>query len=109
MIIDHGRLAFDGELERLRAAVGADRMLMVELDRPEPPLALPGVEVVRVEGPRQWLRLPRASNAAALVAELAGRYEVRDIDLRETDIEEVVARLYRGDDAYEPPGRPVAP
>src|SRR5690606_25711673 len=64
LIIDKGRPAFDGDLERLRASVGADRMLVVELDRPEPPLALPRVEVVRVEGPRQWLRLPRASNAA---------------------------------------------
>jgi ABC-2 type transport system ATP-binding protein len=100
MIIDRGRLAYDGGLDRLRATVGADRLLAVVFDRPEPPVSLPGVEVVRVEGPRQWLRLPRGANAAALVADLAGRYEVRDIDLRETDIEEVLARLYRGDGDY---------
>jgi ABC-2 type transport system ATP-binding protein len=105
LIIDRGRLAYDGGLERLRATVGADRLLAVVFDRPLPPVALPGTEVVRVEGPRQWLRLPRDANAAALVADLARRYEVRDIDLRETDIEDVLARLYRGEDAYQPDGQ----
>ncbi|MFC5753472.1 ABC transporter ATP-binding protein [Actinomadura rugatobispora] len=109
LIIDHGRLAYDGDLDRLRETVDADRVLVVELARPGPPVALPEVEVVAAEGPRQWLRLPRTANAAAVVAALADRYEVRDIALRDADIEEVVARLYRGDHAYERPGRPVAP
>ncbi|MFI0449849.1 ATP-binding cassette domain-containing protein [Actinomadura sp. 6N118] len=95
MIIDHGRLAYDGDLARLRATVDADRMLVVELARPGPPISLPDVVVERVEGPRQWLRLPRTANAAAVVAALADRHEVRDIALRDADIEEVVARLYR--------------
>ncbi|GAA2402777.1 ATP-binding cassette domain-containing protein [Actinomadura vinacea] len=109
LIIDHGRLAYDGELDRLRETVEPDRVLVVELARPGPPIALPEVEVVAADGPRQWLRLPHAANAAAVVAALAGRYDVRDIALREADIEEVVARLYRGDHAYERPGRPVVP
>ncbi|MEU5882580.1 ATP-binding cassette domain-containing protein [Spirillospora sp. NPDC047279] len=96
MIIDHGRLAYDGDLTRLRAAVDADRVLVVELDRPCPPIVLPGVTVDRVEGPRQWLRFPRDANAAQVIAALTGRYEVRDVAIREADIEEVVARLYRG-------------
>ncbi|MFF5262312.1 ATP-binding cassette domain-containing protein [Actinomadura viridis] len=109
LIIDHGRLAYDGGLDRLRAAVDADRVLVVELARPGPPVEVPGVEVARVEGPRQWLRLPESVNAAAVVAALAERYDVRDIALRDADIEEVVARLYRGERDYEQPGRPVAP
>ncbi|MFC6886036.1 MULTISPECIES: ABC transporter ATP-binding protein [Actinomadura] len=102
LIVDHGRLAFDGDLARLRQAVAADRMLVVELARPGPPVELDGIEVVRTEGPRQWLRLPRAANAAAVVAGLAERYEISDIALREADIEEVLAGLYRGDHAYTP-------
>ncbi|GAA2595538.1 ATP-binding cassette domain-containing protein [Actinomadura fulvescens] len=95
MIIDQGRLAYDGDLARLRATVDAERMLVVELARPSPPISLPGVVVERVEGPRQWLRLPRTANAATVVAALAERHEVRDIALRDADIEDVVARLYR--------------
>ncbi|MBW8487132.1 ABC transporter ATP-binding protein [Actinomadura parmotrematis] len=100
LIIDHGRLAFDGDLDRLRAEVGGERLLVVELARPGPPLRLPGVAVDRVEGPRQWLRLPEGESAAAVIARLAAGHEVRDIALRETGIDEVVARLYRGDRAY---------
>ncbi|WP_051712414.1 ABC transporter ATP-binding protein [Spirillospora albida] len=104
MIIDHGRLAYDGGLGELRRTVGADRVLVVELDRPAPPIALDGIEAERADGPRQWLRLPPAANAAAVIAALAARYDVRDIALRETGIEDVLASLYRGDRAY---GRPA--
>ncbi|REF00143.1 ABC transporter ATP-binding protein [Thermomonospora umbrina] len=106
MIIDHGRLAYDGDLERLRAEVAADRVLVVDLVRPAPPVELPGVAVERVEGPRQWLRVPRGTNAAAVVAALADRAEIADIALREPDIEDVVTRLYRdgGLIAAEPAG-----
>ncbi|MGH3241191.1 MAG: hypothetical protein ACRDNL_12485, partial [Spirillospora sp.] len=55
------------------------------------------------------LRLPRSANAAAVVAELARTHDVRDISLREAGIEDVLASLYRGDQAYRRPGRPAAP
>ena len=100
MIIDRGRLAYDGDLERLRTSVAADRMLVVDLARPAPPVQLDGIGVERVDGPRQWLRVPRGMNAAAVVAALARRYEIADIALREPDIEEVVTRLYRTSGAF---------
>ncbi|TDC53339.1 ATP-binding cassette domain-containing protein [Actinomadura sp. KC345] len=106
MIIDHGRLAYDGGLDELRRTVDAGRLLMVELARPGPPIRLDGIETERVEGPRQWLRLPVEANAAAVVAELARDHEVRDISLREAGIEEVLGGLYRGEHAYRPTGSP---
>jgi viologen exporter family transport system ATP-binding protein len=95
VIIDHGRLAYDGDLERLRAMVDADRILVVDLARPGPDVELPGIRVVRRDGPRQWLAFPPDRNAAAVVAALTERHEIVDISLREPDIEDVVARLYR--------------
>jgi ABC-2 type transport system ATP-binding protein len=95
MIIDHGRLAYDGDLDTLRTAVGASRQLVVDLARPGEPIELPGIDVIRTEGPRQWLALPRGINAAAVVAKLADQHEILDIALREPDIEDVVTRLYQ--------------
>jgi ABC-2 type transport system ATP-binding protein len=95
MVIDHGRLAYDGSLEDLRATVDADRVLVVDLTRPAGPIEVDGVRVVRTDGPRQWLAIPPSVNAAAVVAAVADRYEVEDIALREPGIEDVVTRLYR--------------
>ena len=95
MVIDHGRLAYDGSLAELRATIDADRMLIVDLTRPAPPIAVEGARVVRTEGPRQWLAIPPAANAAAVVAAVAARHEVEDISLREPGIEELITRLYR--------------
>jgi ABC-2 type transport system ATP-binding protein len=96
MVIDHGRLAYDGSLDALRATVDADRILIVDLARPAPPIEVEGAGVVRTDGPRQWLAIPSAVNAAAVVAAVAGRYEVEDISLREPGIEDLITRLYRG-------------
>jgi ABC-2 type transport system ATP-binding protein len=97
MIIDRGRLTYDGDLDRLRATADAERMLVVELERPGPPLDVPGARFVRSDGPRQWLVIGPEVNAATVVADVAARYQVADIALREPDIEDVVTRLYRRD------------
>jgi ABC-2 type transport system ATP-binding protein len=46
------------------------------------------------DGPRQWLAIPPAGNAAAVVAAVAARHEVEDISLREPGIEDLITRLY---------------
>jgi ABC-2 type transport system ATP-binding protein len=95
VVIDHGRLTYDGSLRRLRETVDADRVLIVDLSRVAPPIEVDGAHVVRTDGPRQWLAIPPSVNAAAVVAAVAGRYEVEDIALREPGIEDVITRLYR--------------
>ncbi len=95
MVIDHGRLAYDGSLQRLRATVDADRILIVDLASPAEPITVPGARVVRTDGPRQWLAIPPDVNAAAVVAAVAARHEVEDISLREPGIEDIITRLYR--------------
>ena len=95
MVIDHGRLAYDGSLPDLRATVDADRMLIVDLLHPAAVDEVEGARVIRADGPRLWLAIPPTVNAAAVVAGVAARYEVADISLREPGIEDIVAHLYR--------------
>ncbi|GAA1094401.1 ABC transporter ATP-binding protein [Nocardiopsis metallicus] len=94
MVIDKGRLAFDGDLPELRATVPTPRVLVVDLVAPAPAIQVSGATTVRVEGPRQWLEL--ADNPARVVAEVTREQEVADLTLREPDIEGVVSALYRG-------------
>ncbi|KNB49382.1 ABC transporter ATP-binding protein [Streptomyces caatingaensis] len=95
MVIDHGRLVYDGALDGLHTVGGSERMLVVDLERELPPMRdVPGARVVRVEGPRQWLAFPATRSAAPLVAAVAERYPLLDLSVREPDIEQVIARLY---------------
>ncbi|MFJ6053118.1 ATP-binding cassette domain-containing protein [Streptomyces sp. NPDC092307] len=99
MVIDHGRLMYDGPLGGLHAAgaVGeSERTLVVDLERELAPISVVGARVVKVEGPRQWLAFPAGASAAPLVAAVAADYPLVDLSVREPDIEDVIARMYAG-------------
>ena len=98
LVVDHGRLAYDGDLPGLAATVEARRVLVVDLVEPSAPLTgIPGTTLVAVEadGLRQRLSFaPSTVTAAAVLAGVAARAEVRDLAIEEPDIEDVVRRLY---------------
>ncbi len=99
MVIDHGRLMYDGALAGLHTAGSAgesERMLVLDLERELPAISVAGARVVKVEGARQWLAFPAGASAAPLVAEVAARYPLLDLSVREPDIEDVIARMYAG-------------
>ncbi|MCX4676943.1 ATP-binding cassette domain-containing protein [Streptomyces sp. NBC_01433] len=110
MVIDHGRLMYDGALAGLHEVGESERTLVVDLERELPPIDLDsgtdpgsaaaaggpgsGVRVVKVEGPRQWLSFPASVSAAPLVARIAAEYPLVDLSVREPDIEAVIAKMY---------------
>ncbi|MFE9538102.1 ATP-binding cassette domain-containing protein [Streptomyces sp. NPDC006691] len=96
MVIDHGRLMYDGALTGLHEAGESERTLVVDLERELPPVRAEGARVVKVEGPRQWLAFPASASAAPLVAHIAAEYPLVDLSVREPDIEAVIARMYEG-------------
>jgi ABC-2 type transport system ATP-binding protein len=95
LIIDHGRLIWDGGLDDLKQRYGPERTLVVDLEEPAPPLEIPGARVVKVDGPRQWLVFRRdETSAAELTAAVASRARLVDLAIEETEIEEIVRRIY---------------
>jgi ABC-2 type transport system ATP-binding protein len=95
MIIDHGRVLYDGGLEPLREKYGEERTLVVDLVEPGPPVEIARASVVKVDGPRQWLRFRRTDTTAAdLIAAVAARYRLRDLTVEEPAIEDIVRRIY---------------
>ncbi len=95
VVIDQGLVRFDGPLTMLRTQMDAERQLIVDLPAPAAPLEIPGVRVIKVEGPRQWLTFPAATSAAAVINEVTTRTAVVDLSLREPDIADIVQRLYQ--------------
>ncbi|MEV6002219.1 ATP-binding cassette domain-containing protein [Streptomyces griseomycini] len=97
MVIDHGRLMYDGPLAGLHEAGEGERTLVVDLERELPPIDAPApARVVRVEGARQWLAFPASRSAAPIVARIAAEYPLVDLSVREPDIEAVIAKMYAG-------------
>ncbi|MER7400390.1 ATP-binding cassette domain-containing protein [Streptomyces sp. NPDC000151] len=97
MVIDHGRLVYDGGLAGLHEVGESERTLVVDLARELPPIeGVPGARTVKVEGPRQWLAFPASQSAAPVVAAVAERWPLVDLSVREPDIEDVIARMYTG-------------
>ena len=97
VVIDHGRVVHDGTLDELHAAYRSKRRVVADLDAPWPGVPLPGASVERVEadGLRVTLTLDGAT-AGEVVARLARAVPLRDLSVLEPEIEDVVARLYRG-------------
>lgn len=95
MIIDTGRLLFDGQLDTLRHRFGGHRELIVDMAE--------WYEDVSVEGAvvsgRDNLRItyhfqPQTMTASELINRLSARYRIRDLAVREADIEETIRRIY---------------
>ncbi|SCK20316.1 ATP-binding cassette domain-containing protein [Streptomyces sp. WMMB 322] len=95
MVIDHGRLMYDGALAGLHEVGESERTLVVDLERELPPIeGIEGARTVRTEGPRQWLAFPASASAAPIVSRIADGYPLVDLSVREPAIEDVIARMY---------------
>jgi len=95
LILDHGRVIYDGGLDELKRRYGNERTLVVDLAEPRPPLEISGTRLIKVDGNRQWLRFPGEEvTAARVVAAVAEQAPLIDLALEEPEIEEVVRRIY---------------
>lgn len=98
LLVDQGRLAYDGSLAGLSRTVAMRRVLVVDLTAPTPDLHdLPHAEHLgsEADGLRQRLAFdPEATTAAALLAAVSEQAAVRDLSVEEPDVEDVVRRVY---------------
>ncbi|MDQ6674880.1 MAG: ATP-binding cassette domain-containing protein [Chloroflexota bacterium] len=96
LIIDRGTLLYDGTLDGIRARLGTQRTLVVDLaEDVASQVLVRGATQVRADGPRRWLEFNRRETSAAeLIAEVALRYPLRDLTIEEPDIETIVRRIY---------------
>ncbi|WP_431936235.1 ABC transporter ATP-binding protein [Micromonospora sp. RP3T] len=99
IVVDHGRLSYDGTLSGLVDVVGAERVMVIDLVEPARPLDdISHTRLVRVEadGLRQRLSFTPGETTAGRVLEAIGHCaQVRDLMIEEPDIEDVISRLYQ--------------
>ena len=95
MMIDHGHLLFDGQLEALRQRFGGERELVVDFAEDYPDVSVEEARIVERDGLRVTYRFTRgAVTASTLIGRLSARYRLLDLSVREPEIEDTVRRIY---------------
>ena len=98
LVIDRGRLAYDGDLPGLSRTVGAERVLVVDLAEAVDDLTgIAGTRHLASEGHGLRQRLAfdaETTTAARVLAAVSEQVEVLDLTVEEPDIEDVVRRIY---------------
>lgn len=101
IVIDDGRILYDGPLSRLKERFGTERQLIVDYeDAPHSitlPDAAPSIRIVSHEGPRVRFAFDRhALSATQVLARADTLGTVRDMTIEEPAIEDIIRQLYEG-------------
>ena len=95
IIIDSGKIIYDGGIDALKKRYGKTRMLIVDLAQTYPDIQLEGVNLTRRDGNRIWLAFDRDTvSASEVITQLTAHYEIQDLTISEPEIEEIVRRIY---------------
>jgi len=102
LIIDHGKLLFDGSLEQIRKRFGGKRRLMVDFAEEYPEISVEGAQVTERNGQRVVFEFERGTlTASVLIGRLTEKYRIQDLEVREPEIEATIRRIYE-DKLLEP-------
>jgi len=94
ILIDHGKVLYDGPVAPLKEQYAPHRELVVQLAS-DTDVNVDGAETVKAESGRVWLSFdPRETPAAQLIAAVSAKYEITDLSLTEPDLEGVIRRMY---------------
>lgn len=96
IMVDDGKLLFDGELTRLRADLGSRRRLTLEFATDPGPLPLATATLSRDEGAaKHYLLEDEAISLIDVLNEVGRGHGLKDVKLEEPDIEEVIRTFYQ--------------
>jgi ABC-2 type transport system ATP-binding protein len=97
LIIDHGKIIYDGCIEEIRRRFGGSRVLVVDIEEDRPGLAIEGARLVKEEGRRKWLEFDREEiSAPDLLKEVMRRHAIADLRIEEPEIGTIVRKIYEG-------------
>ena len=98
IVIDHGKLLFDGALSQLRDRILPVTSVVFDVKTtPDPALLVwNGLTIAEVGSHRYRVDIDRRQlSPATAVKEIVNRFDVADLSIEEPQIEEVVKRIYR--------------
>lgn len=95
ILIDHGSVIYDGDVERIKSEYGRFRTLVIRFAQTPPVAALDGAELIGFDGPTARFRFDRnLGGADRLIRQAGERYSLEDVTLEEPDLESIIRRIY---------------
>ena len=95
LIIDHGHLLYDGMLQSLQDRFGGKRELVVDLAEEYANVAVDGATVLDHNALRVTYQFDRQTvSASDLIGRVSALYRIRDLSVREPEIEVTIRRIY---------------
>ncbi len=95
VLIDEGRIIYDGKIERIKGQYGTHRTLVVELCESYPDFAVDGAELEARTGDLVRLRFDRRTiSADQLIRRVTESYCVNDVSIEEPELESIIRRIY---------------
>jgi ABC-2 type transport system ATP-binding protein len=97
IVIDKGKILFDGDLRELVNRFAKDKIIKVYLSKEADIKQLEGIgKVKKLDFPQAVLSVPRAT-AAVAAAELLQKLPVADLTIEEEPIEEIIRKVFSGE------------
>jgi len=102
IIIDKGRVIYNGLLKSIRDTFDVKKLLIIEFQNYYENLDIPGLIIIKDEGKKKWLQFERKeSQLSDIVSYILNNYSINDLNIVETDIEEIIREIYEGGIAIE--------
>jgi ABC-2 type transport system ATP-binding protein len=95
LILDHGHLLYDGDLQRLVERFEGLRLLVVTMMDDQTNFSLPELDLPVRQGRQLTFRFdPHRISAADLVAKIQTREQIADLEIRRPGLEDTIRRIY---------------
>jgi len=95
LIIDQGKLLYDGKLGKLKTRFGGKRHLVVEFSNKSPKYIIEGAQIIDQKDLLVTYSFERGTiTASELIGRVSAKYRIRDLEVREPDIEATIRRIY---------------
>jgi len=95
MIIDHGKILFDGKLDDLLTEFGGKRLLSVDFAENYANPSLQDAVLVQRDGNKVIYSFERKKvSASALIHRLSEQYRISDLEVRDQPIEDTIREIY---------------
>jgi ABC-2 type transport system ATP-binding protein len=95
MIIDLGKILFDGKLTALLEEFGGQRLLSVEFAEDYPDVHLRDANLVKKDGQKAVFSFKRKTiSASKLINRLSADYRISDLEVQDQPIEDTIRQIY---------------